>query len=132
MSDMTLTKEDLVQIRGIVRDEVRTEIQQAVEPLFAAVQQDIQRLDARIDGLEVELQTLRADLVVVRNQIASLTDRMVSLEGRMDDLITSVDGYAKRTNDWYQEVAVLKARHNVLHGKLVERGIVTDDELTLG
>lgn len=122
MPDMTLTKEDLGQIRGLVRDEVETvvrhELHKAVDPLFAAVQQDIQRLDIRIDEVSDGLQEVRRELVELREQVHSLT--------------TAVDRYVKRTNDWYQEFVVLKARHNLLHGKLVEKGIVTDDELTLG
>lgn len=122
MPDMTLTKEDLGQIRGLVRDEVETvvrhELHKVVDPLFAAVQQDIQRLDIRIDEVSDGLQEVRRELVELREQVHSLT--------------TTVDGYVKRTNDWYQEFVVLKARHNVLHGKLVEKGIVTDDDLTLG
>lgn len=117
MPDMTLTQQDLEQIRGVVRDEVRI----IIDPLFTAVQLDIRRLDSRIHELDekfvAEFRSVRQDLTELREQIRLLT--------------TTMDGYVKRTDDWYQEFVILKARHDRLHQVLVEKGVVSDDELTL-
>lgn len=60
---------------------------------------------------------------------------LFGLEHRMRDdfsqLQTSVDTYLKRTEVWHDEHIVLKARHDKLAKKLVEKQIVTEQDLAL-
>lgn len=113
MPTMTLTKEDLGQIREVVRDEVRT----YVDPLFQGILLDIKRLDRRIDELHVQLVDLRVQLVDLQKQVEALTN--------------SVDRYLKRSEDWHQEFVILKAQHDRLHKQLVVKGIVSESELDI-
>lgn len=46
-------------------------------------------------------------------------------------LLTSVDGYFKQTLGWHQEYEVLRAQHNRLKAVLVEKGIATEEELSV-
>ena len=51
--------------------------------------------------------------------------------GKISKLTSSVDRYLKRTEDWHQEHAVLKARYDRLGNVLAHKGIVSEEELAL-
>ncbi|MBI3957128.1 MAG: hypothetical protein HY340_04045 [Candidatus Kerfeldbacteria bacterium] len=149
---MTLTKQDLHEIQQVVRDGVRLEMQEGsvredlrgmvreevergVEPFFTAIQQDIQRLDGRIDGIRLDLSGVRSDVAKLRvdlNELRPIRQELAELRDEVRAMTTTVDGYTKKTETWHDEFGVLKARHNKLHDVLVQKGVVSDDELTLG
>lgn len=54
-----------------------------------------------------------------------------SLREDFADLQSSVDSYLKRTLDWHQEYEVLRAQHNRLRAVLIEKGIATEEELSV-
>lgn len=78
---------------------------------------------------DADLAVLRANVREdTREEIAKATEVM---REDFSQLHTSVDHYTTRTETWYQEHIILKARHDHLTALLARKGIVTEDELAL-
>ena len=52
-----------------------------------------------------------------------------ALMGHFSELQASVDQYLARTEGWNQEFRVLKAQNDRIRQVLIEKGIVTEEEL---
>lgn len=68
------------------------------------------------------------EIFATKGDLLNLEER---LEGKFSNLQSSVDRYLQRTETWYQEQVLLKARHDRLSTALVDNGVVTDQEISI-
>ncbi|MBI2984213.1 MAG: hypothetical protein HYY50_01135 [Candidatus Kerfeldbacteria bacterium] len=67
----------------------------------------------------------------IRELKALVQDEGATTRESVFDLHSAVDRYLKRTEDWHQEFAVLKARHDRLAEVLMSKRVVSDEDLKL-
>lgn len=87
------------------------------------------------EQLNLALQSLKSDLRSdlssdLRSELATKED-LVELKSSFSDLQTSVDRYLKFTETWHQELTILKGRQDRLAQVLVNKGVVTEQEIAL-
>ena len=64
------------------------------------------------------------------NTLATKND-FEALQASFSDLQTSVDRYLKFTEAWHQELVILKHRQDRLTQALVNKGVITEQEIAL-
>lgn len=94
---MSLTKQDLSQIRTIVVDTVNDAIETLISPRFDS-------LERRMDGLEKRMDALE--------------ERMSGLEGRMDGLEGRMDGLEIQQRETNKRLTSLEQQVNNVDGRL--------------
>lgn len=65
---------------------------------------------------------------VTKEDLTDSEDRVV---GKYSDLQASVDRYLKFTEAWHQELTILKSRQDRLTQVLVDKGVVSQQEVAL-
>lgn len=58
-----------------------------------------------------DFSNLSLEIVDIKEVMATKED-FKRLEGKFDDLLTSVDNYAKKANDYYQEMVMMNQKLN--------------------
>lgn len=66
---MSLTTDDLTQIRTIIRDEVRPIISEEVELQIAPISREITEVSTKVDNLSGEVKALRSDVKTIYNSL---------------------------------------------------------------
>lgn len=85
-------------------------------------------LKESIDGLQQEVKGLRVDVGRVEN---TMNTNFAEMDKKFSGLQSSVDKYFHKTESWYQEHVILKARHDRLSNSLIQKGVVTKEETLL-
>lgn len=102
---MALTNDDLSNLASKMREVVKEEITEALEPMAVAIRKDF-------DAMETQLSTMQE-----------------GVDRRLDRLVTGTDAYLKKTETWKQEQDVLRLHHGRLQTALVKKGVVSEQEL---
>ena len=89
---------------------------------MAAIQTDLRSIQSSM-ATRVEVQSLHKDVRSIRNDLDQLTDEVKKL-------VTTLDGYVKRTETWHQEQIVLRLRIERLERVLVQKNLVSHTELS--
>jgi hypothetical protein len=79
-------------------------------------------------------QDIRRLIEVLKRVFATKEDLIASEERVVDkfsDLQASVDRYLQFTETWHQELTILKSRQARLSQVLIDKGIVSEQELAL-
>lgn len=73
-----------------------------------------------------------ADFKALENIIEQVVDKkLIPIQNSISDLYSMIDGYFKRSEDWYQEFIVLRAQHNHVKHVLVRKNVATEQELSI-
>lgn len=105
---MSFTKQDIIVLRQVVREEVQT----VTEPQFRAIP-ELVRQEVRF--------ALREEVL----------PRFREMERKFDNLQTTVDGYAKSMHTFETEHIVLRSQVRRIKTVLVQKKVATDDELAI-
>lgn len=95
---MSLTDEDLTQVRGIVVDTVTNAIQELILPRFdehdkrfdvleadmAEVKKDVRVLKQDVTELKEDVRVLKEDVRVLKSDMREVKDQLSSLDGRVE------------------------------------------------
>lgn len=92
------------------------------DKMMAAIQTDLRSIQSSM-ATRVEVQELHKDVRSIRNDLDQLTDEVKKL-------VTTLDGYVKRTETWHQEQIVLRLRIERLERVLVQKNLVSHTELS--
>lgn len=98
----------------------KTDLTSALKGL--ATKKDLERYATKRD-----LHRLHGDL---REEFALKVD-LKQLGRQIDEHTRTVDHYLKKTQDWKQEQDILRGRLNRITEILVEKGVATEEELSL-
>lgn len=88
---------------------------------IGALQGQVNRLDIRLSGMELDVRGLRQDMKTGFEEVGQ----------NFSSLHSSVDRYFKKTEDWHQEQVILKARHDKVSDSLVKKNILTLEDTIL-
>ena len=90
------------------------ELVEYLDEKFGLVDRKIEAVDRRFDTVDKRFDTIDGlfgavakQFTVVDGSFDGLDHRLASLEGKFDLLLTSVDGYAKRADTYFQEMVVM-------------------------
>ena len=92
---------------------------EAQKPVFAT-KTDIVSMEGRIN----------VNLVSLKEKMATKVD-MIEQKSSFSDLQTSVDRYLKFTEAWHQELTILRNRQDRLTQVLIDKGVVSPQEVAL-
>jgi len=80
------------------------------------------------DELEEPLGAVRRDLDDLGTTMGRELDALVK---RIDALTRGTDEFLKKVDTWHQEHVILRARFDRLTARLIQQGIVHEDDLAL-
>ncbi len=82
---MSLTADDLTQIRSLVVEAVLEALEIAVNPRLDAIEADIEVLKADVAELKADVAELKADMRSVKAQLTELNQRVSNIERFADN-----------------------------------------------
>lgn len=87
---MSLTNDDLIQVRDIVVDAVTTAIQTLIIPRLDEQDKRLEAIEEDIRGLKEDVRTLKAEMHDVKDSLDHLEGRLDALEADVKELYAMV------------------------------------------
>lgn len=94
-----------------------------------ATKDDLKGFAKNVDLVAME-NRINATIVSLEDKVATKND-MIEQKSSFSNLQTSVDRYLKFTEAWHQELTILKSRQDRLTQVLVDKGVVSQQEVAL-
>jgi len=114
---MTLTRNDF--------EAMAAHIEQVFEPRFLGIQHDFDGIRSDIKGIDAKVDSMNQRLA---GQIDSLEQ---GLTGKIDSILQTTDKILSNSRRDGDVLTVIRARQNRMRDVLVQKGVATDQELSI-
>jgi chromosome segregation ATPase len=104
----------------LTKQEIKSVFIEALEPFAFSIQQELQRIDGRLDGIDKRLNNIEADMVDVKYRLSNVEQNQIELNNKFDSLIITIDSLIYAHKKQEQEVIMFSIQIKRLEERLIK------------